>query len=784
MKHSYDIGLPRRPRAVYQGLGLLLLLLGLVSSQAVQAQVSGVSYTIAPAAEHVFFNRNAGLEDGFLYGGEVGFGFGRFVELSGFYLFNDGLKTDFSDVSGLSETTLEALSMLPTRDVRFQRYGGNLKFNLLPGSVVPFVELGGGLVQGEPEGLNSSQAIFLSAGAGVQLTLGGRFALMLSAKNFSYRYNLGATFFSEEDLAEVGLSPESFAQTRVNNWALSAGLRAYLGGRQPGEETELDRALRQELEGGLSGLTLRGEGFGGAIEFSDDLAYRSSQRMAGVNLGLNFGPLVGLRGFYWRGVEDGSLAFDDLQAYGGEMQLNLSSRSRGLSPFLLLGGGYMDVLSGYEGREGARPEDEPFLTGGGGAVIPLGSSLRLKGSIRALLMSTEGVDNVNTPSEVKTSFMYSVGLNFVIGGGGRSAGDVVAEQIETSQQGLEAELALANARLDSMRAMVLLAQQGDTLAMQRLQQMAEEEEGAPQQAAAQRGRMVTLPLPEQGELYIRFGDPGGVSIESMFDETGSAPAQRSAAGTTFQTFTPVEGAADTTATQTFAAPPGQTLSTEQIQQIVRQTIREEMEGNPDSVQQRLEGRINELEQQLQQQSNTPGQGAVIVPPPQQQAPQQQQDATPEQVEQADLGEADVLDAEPTSGVAGVLPYVGVMVGDATQFSIGLRGDFRTEALGVIRLLPEVVFGTGDGTTSYHVSLNATVAPLSFGTLVPYAGLGIGLLSFGDDEEIEGNAGATEFTINVPIGTEMEFDFGRLFAEYMMIDWGDFNRFSAGYRFTF
>jgi hypothetical protein len=55
------------------------------------------------------------------------------------------------------------------------------------------------------------------------------------------------------------------------------------------------------------------------------------QDLAGVRAGIDFSPQVGLRAFYWRGVNDDHDGTDPVAGYGGEAQLNLNA-GPGISP--------------------------------------------------------------------------------------------------------------------------------------------------------------------------------------------------------------------------------------------------------------------------------------------------------------------------------------------------------------------------------------------------------------------------------------------------------------------
>jgi hypothetical protein len=75
----------------------LLLLFLVVGTQALQAQVKGISYTLPPSIEYSNWGKNTGLSDGYSIGGQFGFGFGQFVELRANYLQSINLQRDFSN---------------------------------------------------------------------------------------------------------------------------------------------------------------------------------------------------------------------------------------------------------------------------------------------------------------------------------------------------------------------------------------------------------------------------------------------------------------------------------------------------------------------------------------------------------------------------------------------------------------------------------------------------------------------------------------------------------------
>ncbi|GAB5536903.1 MAG: hypothetical protein Rubg2KO_31520 [Rubricoccaceae bacterium] len=558
-----------------------LFALAVIMGSSAQAQIQGIGYRLNPTASYVQFDGDAALSDGLLYGGGVGLSFGEFFELGGSYLTGSSFETDFSSFSGLDgEPALQdALAALPARGVSMQRYGGDLKVNLLTTALVPYVTVGTGLVRLSPDGREATRSIYLLGGAGLQLTLADRYAISVSAENFAYRYNPGPTFFTDADLDATGLTQADFNQVTVHNRALRAAARVYIGGRRPGDLSEMDREFQRQFSGGLSGLSLVVEPTYARVNFNDVFSYRD-QAFAGVEAGFDFGPLVGLRGFYHRGIDTGNPTdIEGIQLYGGDIRFRLSE-GRGLVPFLSVGGGYLDVLDGYATDDGAEAsnalaEDNPFALGGVGVDVLLSPRLRAVAEVRGLLMSAQDETDVSQPEDVYLNTMLRGGISFALGGSaGRRVAVVRQSEVDAERAMMEAEMAELQAARDSVRAEleVLEAQRdrerqasrqreaalladldiqldsaraaGDSLAVLRLEadqedlrnRMMETEMRVRKQVELDSMRvevedmnmeveaedmnmeadhMVTIPLPREGELYVRYGPPGGVVIEDQ-----------------------------------------------------------------------------------------------------------------------------------------------------------------------------------------------------------------------------------------------------------------------------
>ncbi|MFK7806296.1 MAG: outer membrane beta-barrel protein [Saprospiraceae bacterium] len=434
---------------------LLLFVFFLSFAQFAKAQVSGLSYTVAPAGEYIWWNDQAGLENGFLYGGKLGFGFGEYFEMRASYQRANDLKNSFEDY-GIPNFDNNTFTQ---RDVKLTRWGGEMKANLSRGKLLPYILLGTGVQTLELDGADDTKQIYLTAGAGFNLALTDRITLLLEARNTAYRMNSGSQLLTSGDRASQGVGNSFFEREDLTNWSAGAALQFYLGGRKPGSMSELDKAYFNSISGGARGLDLGLEVVAGRMNFSENLKFRDTY-MAGASAGLDFGPYIGLRGFYWRGMEEDSWnKFDELAMYGGEIRMRMNT-SGGIVPFLMLGGGMIDVLDDYTvdgsgvGSDtvsivlNKKTEDTPFAMGGLGLLVPLGKNLKVFGSARAIMTSTPPLEDLYAPEEVNTSWFYSAGIKLRFGKKNKSPQEVY--KMEMTQQ-LDAQRAENDARADKLK---------------------------------------------------------------------------------------------------------------------------------------------------------------------------------------------------------------------------------------------------------------------------------------------------------------------------------------------
>jgi hypothetical protein len=117
--------------------------------------------------------------------------------------------------------------------------------------------------------------------------------------------------------------PGSVLTRRLGDLCIVAALLAAAT-PMPAQDVGELRGVRPALsvQGGV--LDLEGEGM-------------PRQGVAGIEAGLDLHRLVGIRGLYWRGVEEGVRGFDPIEAWGGEARLG-APLPAGITPYVALGG--------------------------------------------------------------------------------------------------------------------------------------------------------------------------------------------------------------------------------------------------------------------------------------------------------------------------------------------------------------------------------------------------------------------------------------------------------------
>ncbi len=154
-------------------------------------------------------------------------------------------------------------------------------------------------------------------------------------------------------------------------------MQFYLGGRQPGTLSELDQAYLNKFRGGFKELQFVLEPGGHYVNFDNSSSFRDTW-MLGTYGGIDFNEFIGIRAFYFYATknEEISFDFDQMRKYGMEFRARLNDGS-GVTPFIILGGGYLNPYSSYAGRDDIASDGTPFALGGLGLDIPLGRNVSI-----------------------------------------------------------------------------------------------------------------------------------------------------------------------------------------------------------------------------------------------------------------------------------------------------------------------------------------------------------------------------------------------------------------------
>ena len=371
------------------------------------AQVKDICFAIAPTAEYVLWNKKSAIENGFMVGGYVGFGFGKNLELLGSYSQSLGLK---SRIDGFSAPDNIKAVFTPT-DVNVHSWGGELKGNIpMTYSFQPYITLGSG-IQTVKANQTTQDAIYFAFGLGSKFNLTRRLTLNVQARGTHFNSDASNILHNPSEAKTSTYNQwitDNVSNKNMLNWSLQAGLQLYLGGRNPDELTELDNSYTN-----LKNFKVVVAPAIGYIDFDSDNNFRNTY-LAGASLGFDFTEYIGVRGFYYQAMKDEkvSLDFDKLSLYGADFLARLNV-SNGVVPYITVGAGYLNVGNGYQGKVATvENKSSIFAKGGIGLAIPLSKHLELFG-VANLLYTTgnESASNaLKSPNKLQSNVFYNAGI--------------------------------------------------------------------------------------------------------------------------------------------------------------------------------------------------------------------------------------------------------------------------------------------------------------------------------------------------------------------------------------
>lgn len=701
--------LVRSPMRLLRILALAVLLVLVPIVQARAQLPEGIGLGITPTVERIEWDDDIRLEDADLYGGRFSLNFGRFVSLQPYWLV---------------ERDEVALETAAGGDFDIDRRGADLILTAANTRFTPFLRVGAGTIDFEGSA-GGTEHITATLGGGLKFDLTDRLQLQVFAQDLALRATT-APFIDRAPGEEEAPDDER----TFHNLSYGAGVNVYLGGE--GDQPETDVGLLESLRGGLGGVAVPVELFGGEFQFDDDLGLED-QNVAGVRAGINFGPYVGVRGYYLRGVNDDVDDVTDFDGFGGEAIFNLN-RGEGFTPYLIIGVGKLDFTN-EQVDDSALTDDEKWTaTAGAGLAFNLSPRFRLEAAARNLLLSQGDAEDVTEPEELKSNWLFSGGLRFAIGG---STGDR-QEAVERIRE-RERERILGDAKRDrdedridrEDRVSGTVVVDGDTMRVAAGDTIEIRREP----------RTFELPVLEQGEIYIRFGESG--TFERIGGFAARAPGD-----------------------SVLAIVEGDTM------RVLRLEDRRVIDDRAGEALERIDRRLEEIDDRIAQVERRQGEAGADVRIEIEEGREVAGEPAPREPGEVARPERGIFNGD-TPRVTRTGAYSGVHVSDPQQLLIGLQADIGSAFGGRARVVPDITIGFFDDTS---ITLNGHLEwafDRTYKSLRPFVGTGLGLFAASGELEI--------LIPNFLVGAMLEAHPYRPFIAYQGLDLFDDNRFLVGIR---
>ncbi|MDD4225175.1 MAG: hypothetical protein PHU98_02210 [Mariniphaga sp.] len=388
-------------------VSLLVLLIWAGNRGVAYAQLKGISYSFTPLFDYSYTAKNSGFANSPSLGGQFGFGFGEYIGLSAVYLKSINGNTNFGNLTG---TQL----LLSDKQASLERLGGEFQVNLSQRRLIPYLTLGTGVQTISTENTEKNKQIYLSSGAGLSFHLFDRMNLGLQAVHTTYRLNAYHALLTPEEWTASRVDLSENSSRYISDWSARVKLSIILGGMRTGKMNEIDQALLDQFSGGLKGFSLQVEPTLMYVNFKQNLPYNDAF-YTGFSTGFDFGPFIGIRGFYLHAMDESSfLSFNKSSIWGGETKFKLNV-AQGMVPFLTLGGGRINALNGYIPENGLEPENKVFASGGLGLELPLSKRIKIIGFAQGLLTSMQEEKELTEPENIITNVAYGVKIGFSLG---------------------------------------------------------------------------------------------------------------------------------------------------------------------------------------------------------------------------------------------------------------------------------------------------------------------------------------------------------------------------------
>lgn len=687
------------------------------------AQVSNISVTLQPTASYNWFDNNTSIKDGVMVGGRVGFGFGEAFELRGTYEKSVDLKSTASKIDFLKSSAFES------RDVDVERIGGEVKANIPLGSFSPYITLGSGIQKLKVNKFNGtdelkSDQIYASAGLGFKVNLSDRLTFNVEGKNTVFNLNPTNVVFTPGATNNVDLKDwlNDTDNTRMYNWSVLAGLQLYLGGGSSDSMSALDRAYYRKFSGGLSGFKLIVEPGLAYINFDSDTNLKDTYLLGG-QAGFDFNQYIGLRGYYYQSSENEKIStdWDKLAIYGGDIVAKLNV-SRGLVPYLTIGGGYMNVYDQYQGKSATSIEGNQsgyFAKGGLGLSVPVTKNIELFGAANLMYTSSrdaQNLKNITNPDELKKHTMYNAGLRIQLGKGSNESEELDALLVRKGSKNLDRDLRRAYENNDYDKAIEIIEEK------RKLNSNESKVRMTPQELES----LVEKVIKGVDEEYAKESDAKRIErLENLLLQNNS---------------------------NSEISPVKQDETSQKILDELK-SLNEKVDNNTKAINQ-----IKGIEG---------GDKTVVVTTDSNDVAVVTSDAEGVEVVKEEEG---VLKHKEVSA------FAGVGFGDGTAAVAGLRSSYSIRNSN-FEFTPDAYISFGSK-TGFGLNANVTYGfdKLTKGAIVkPYLGFGLGYNKVADE---------SKFGTNIIIGTSFDVLGGNLYADYTARGFVNIHQVAVGYKFNF
>jgi hypothetical protein len=323
----------------------------------------------------------------------------------------------------------------------------------------------------------------------------------------------------------------------------------------------------------------------------------------------------------------------------------------------------------------------------------------------------------------------------------------------------------------------------------------EEEETDVRSAPVLDTRTFTLPVLEEGEIYIRFGKPEprqqptvSEALQTSNDvETRTQDLENAVSSLLdeyLQKESVVEGS-DTVDTNleemesrlirlmgALESRPATDQNIDARLESFEQKVLELLENQPTEAQERrqdLDARFNEFENRilniLEQQTSEAQELGVVS----------------REIEPR-IASGNLTRQTQGRDLQGLSVYTGFS--NPLQMLIGVRADYGAILGNRLQMLPEFTLGFGSSTTMYNINMNILYDLEFIGFeefFTPYIGIGVGMMAFTNPPD---NLKGIQLTGSMILGTEYLTNKGAFFADYTNYNLFKVNRLQVGYRFYF